>query len=206
MFSIFLNLWCKEEEKASAAVPVSSCQPCSEAIPGSNLSDSATPPFPTSARDKLTEQQTEDSCYAVQSPADKPNSTSLQTSTKESGPAAPGSSEQTPQECDLVAKQFAFKQDRDETTSQETQILSARPDDTENHNTNQHIFAEQTDRKQEQAARDEKCSADRCPTTKEKAKSTEVVIFMVYILSYFFFYFCLIKLCCHFLSFFFPPV
>ncbi|XP_044056409.1 E3 ubiquitin-protein ligase rnf213-alpha-like isoform X2 [Siniperca chuatsi] len=170
---------CKEEERLSATAPESDSQPCGEAAPGSDLSVSTTLPSPTSASDKQQQKEapldssTEDSPDAVQIRADKPSdinsgplstSASSLTSTKET---APESSEKTPQECDLVANQSASEQDKDKTISNEN--LSGRPDDNENHtNTEQHTFAKQTDRKDDQAARD---STDQ--VTKETAKSNE---------------------------------
>lgn len=181
----------KEEERPSATAPESNSQPCNEVVPGSNLSVSTTPPSPPPVSDKLTEQQievpsdisTEDSPDAVQIPADKSsdihsgplsNSASSLTSTKQTGSTVPDLSEQTPQECDSVAKQSASEQDKDKSISHETQNLSGRSDGNESHTNNeQRTFAKQSDRKEDQAARD---SADPYPVTKERAESTEVVI------------------------------
>ncbi|KAM9358387.1 E3 ubiquitin-protein ligase rnf213-alpha-like [Symphorus nematophorus] len=132
---------CKEEESLSATASKSKSQPCSEAVPGSNLYVSTTPPSSTPASD--TEQQTkalsdistEDSTDAVQIPADKlsgihsepSESASFLTSTAETSSTAPELTEQTPQECDLVAKQS--EQDKDNTTSHVAQNLPGKPDD-----------------------------------------------------------------------------
>ncbi|XP_018560281.2 LOW QUALITY PROTEIN: E3 ubiquitin-protein ligase rnf213-alpha-like [Lates calcarifer] len=168
---------------------------------------SKTPPSPTPLlhdSDKLTVQQTEDpsdistetSRDAVQRPADKSSdihsgqlsdATSSLTSTKETSATAPESSEQILQDCDLVAKHPASGQDEDKTFNRETQNLSYRPNDNENHtNTEQHTAVKQTDRKDDQQGGDKSCysddqntektgSADPCPVTKEAAKSTEAV-------------------------------
>ncbi|XP_054458939.1 E3 ubiquitin-protein ligase RNF213-like [Anoplopoma fimbria] len=113
---------CKEDERPSATAPESDFQPCSEVAPGSNLSDYTTPPSSTPASDKLNEQQTaatpdistEGRLDAVQIPADQQksinsglfsNSVSSQALTRETGSTALESSEQTPQECDRLAKQ-----------------------------------------------------------------------------------------------------
>uniref|UniRef100_A0A3B4ULA5 Zinc-ribbon domain-containing protein n=1 Tax=Seriola dumerili TaxID=41447 RepID=A0A3B4ULA5_SERDU len=166
-----------------------------------HLSVSTTAPSPTPASDKLTRQQTENadisteaSPDAVQIPADKSsdihsgllsNATSSHTSTAETGSTAPEPSQQTR---DLVTKHSG--QDEDKTTNHETQNLSGRPDDNEDHtNTEQHTFAKQSDRNKDQAAGDKvlcysdgqtpkeskEHSADPCPATKETAKSTETI-------------------------------
>lgn len=200
---------CKKEERPSAAEE-SNCQPCSEAAPGSNQSVSTPPPFSTPASDKseseralLTEQQTEapsdmnteDSHEPVQIPAEKQsgihagllsNSASSPTSTKETGSIVPESSEQTSQAWDSVAKQPLYEQDKDKTISLETQNLSGKPDDNEKHTkTEQHTFAEQNDKKEDQAAIDEReapntrkpeYSLDPCPVTEETSQNIEVVI------------------------------
>lgn len=96
---------------------------------------------------------------------------------------------QTPKHCDSVAKQFASEQDKGKTISHDTENVFARPDDYENHiNTEQHELVKLVFRKEDQAARDEKCcsdnqntkqveySADPCPGPKELARNTEVVI------------------------------
>lgn len=153
------------------------------------MSVSTTLSSSTPASDKLTEQQTkapsdistDDSPDAVQIPADKPSdshSRPLSKSTKETGSTAPESSEQTPQECDSVAKQSAPEQDK--TIAHETQSLSGRSDVKDNHtNTDQHTFTKQPDRKEDQAARDNNSddsnTKKRHPVTKETAKSTQVV-------------------------------
>ncbi|XP_068590976.1 E3 ubiquitin-protein ligase rnf213-alpha [Cebidichthys violaceus] len=137
---------CKEERRPSATTPKSNSQPCSEVAPGTNLSDYMTPPSSTPASDKLTEQQTEappdssteDRFDAVKIPADKPsdlhsgllsNSVSFLTLPKETGSTVPESSEQTPQDCDMVAKQSVSEQDKEKTIFSETQHLSGKPDE-----------------------------------------------------------------------------
>uniref|UniRef100_A0A3B4X7H2 RING-type E3 ubiquitin transferase n=1 Tax=Seriola lalandi dorsalis TaxID=1841481 RepID=A0A3B4X7H2_SERLL len=189
---------CKEEEKLCSTASESISQPCSQAALVLHLSVSTTAPPPTPAGDKVTRQQTESppnisteaSPDAVQIPADKSsdihcgplsNATSSLTSTEETGSTAPEPSQQTHHGCDLVTKHSG--QDEDKTTNHETQNLSGRPDDNEDHtNTEQHTFAKQSDRNKDQAAGDEKTpkeskehSADPCPATKETAKSTEVL-------------------------------
>lgn len=96
---------------------------------------------------------------------------------------------QTPKHCDSVAKQFASEQYKGKTISHDTENVFARPDDNENHiNTEQHELAKLVFRKENQAARAERCcsddqntkqveySADPCPGPKELARNTEVVI------------------------------
>ncbi|KAK9519509.1 hypothetical protein VZT92_022235 [Zoarces viviparus] len=136
---------CKEEGRPSATAPESNSQPCSEVAPGV-VSDYTTPPSSTPASDNLAEQQTEappdssteDRLDAVQIPADKPsdihsgllsNSVSSLTSPQETGSTAPESSEETPQDCDMVAKQSVSEQDKEKTIFHETQNLSGRPDE-----------------------------------------------------------------------------
>nr|XP_046247516.1 E3 ubiquitin-protein ligase rnf213-alpha-like isoform X2 [Scatophagus argus] len=179
---------CKEEERLSAAAQESDGQPCCEAAPGSNPSQSTRLPSSTSPSDKLTEQppeasldtSTEESPDAVQSPVDEPSaihseplSTSASSLTSTEGSTAPESCGQTPEEFHSVAKQSASEKDKDNTTFDETQNISARPHDNENHtNTEQHTFATQTARKEDQAARDERCHSED-PNTKETENSVD---------------------------------
>ncbi|KAF1385523.1 hypothetical protein PFLUV_G00108650 [Perca fluviatilis] len=149
-----------------------------------------------------TEQQTEapsdinteDSHTPVQITADKKsgihsglssNSASSPTPTKETGSTAPVSSEQTSQALDSVAKQPLNEQDKDKTISLETENLSGKPDDNKKHtNTEQHTFTKQNDKKEDQAAIDEReapnarqpeYSHDPCPVTEETSQNTEAV-------------------------------
>ncbi|XP_035863121.1 E3 ubiquitin-protein ligase rnf213-alpha-like [Sander lucioperca] len=141
-----------------------------------------------------SDMNTEDSHEPVQIPAEKQsgihagllsNSASSPTSTKETGSIVPESSEQTSQAWDSVAKQPLYEQDKDKTISLETQNLSGKPDDNEKHTkTEQHTFAEQNDKKEDQAAIDEReapntrkpeYSLDPCPVTEETSQNIEAV-------------------------------
>ncbi|CAK6972178.1 E3 ubiquitin-protein ligase rnf213-alpha-like isoform X5 [Scomber scombrus] len=190
---------CKEEERLSgtACAPNSYAQTCRETAAGSNLSVSMSPPSPTHATDKLTEQQTatpsdistENSPDAVQIPDNEPsdnhprplsNSASSLASTQETGSTASASTKQTPQEYDPVAKQSASEQDKENTISHETQNLSESPEDNEN--PERRTFTEQNKRKEGQGQRhhvDEpntkknEPSLDPCPVTRKTAKNME---------------------------------
>ncbi|XP_010784159.1 FK506-binding protein 5-like [Notothenia coriiceps] len=181
----------KEEERLAATAPESNAQPCREAAPGSNLSVCLTPPSSTQAGDKPVEQQTEapsdnskDNSPHAEKPSDitlKPSSNSASNlkSTTETVSIAP----ETPQQCDSVAKQSTFEQGEDKTISHDIHNLSGRPDD--NHtNSEQQTFVIQTDRREDEAARDQsnsddpdtkttEFSTDQHSVTKETAQSTE---------------------------------
>ncbi|XP_034002602.1 E3 ubiquitin-protein ligase rnf213-alpha-like isoform X2 [Trematomus bernacchii] len=181
----------KEEERLAATAPESNAQPCREAAPGSNLPVCLTTPSSTQAGDKPAEQQTEapsdnskDDSPHAEKPSDSAlkllsNSASNLKSTTETVSTAP----ETPQQCDSVAEQSIFEQDEDKTISHDIHNLSGGPDD--NHtNSEQHTFAIQTDRREDEAARDQsnsddpntkttEFSADQHSVTKETAQSTE---------------------------------
>ncbi|KAI9517442.1 hypothetical protein NQZ68_004659 [Dissostichus eleginoides] len=180
----------KEEERLAATAPESNAQPCREAAPGSNLV-CLTTPSSTQAGDKPAEQQTEapsDNSKDDSPHAEKPsnitlkllsNSASNLKSTTETVSTAP----ETPQQCDSVAKQSIFEQDEDKTISHDIHNLSGSADD--NHtNSEQLTFPIQTDRREDEAARDQsnsddpntkttEFSADQHSVTKETAQSTE---------------------------------
>ncbi|KAI3368624.1 hypothetical protein L3Q82_025623, partial [Scortum barcoo] len=136
--------------------------------PNQKLSVSTTPVSSPPASDEQEQQtetpsdiSTEKRPDEVQISAYKPrdlHSVSSLTSATETSSTAPDLSEQTPQECDSVAKQSASEHNENKTTSSDTLMLS------------QHTFAQQTDMNEDQGARD---STDPCSVTKETAKSTE---------------------------------
>lgn len=193
---------CKEEERLSgtACAPDSNAQPCRETAAGSNLSVSMSPPSPTHATDKVTEQQTatpsdmstENSPDAMQIPDNEPsdnhpgplsNAVSSLASIQETSSTASASTKQTPQECDPVSKLSSSEQDKEKTISHETQNLSESPEDNEN--PERRTSTEQNKREDGQGQRhhvDEpnteqtEPSLDPCPVTRKTAKNTEVLV------------------------------
>ncbi|XP_071394340.1 E3 ubiquitin-protein ligase rnf213-alpha-like, partial [Centroberyx affinis] len=182
-----------EEERlpGTPCPPDSNPQPCAVA-PGSNLSSS--PSSPTSACEKLSDQQTRapsetnaDDCPdAERVPAEKQSSSqsepltnpaSSPTPTKETGSTAPELPKQRPEECDPVAKQPSSEiLDRDKKTSHETQQLSRRPED-ESSNENQikneqQSFTKQTGRNEGQAAGDETVRHSNEPNARRRERTT----------------------------------
>ncbi|KAK2835330.1 hypothetical protein Q5P01_015814 [Channa striata] len=185
---------CEEEDRKSSTTSESNSQLNSEVAPGCVSMASPSPTLDeitVQPIEALSDISTENSTDVHHIPADNLSAVYPGlTPAKETSSTAPVSTEQTHQISDCVTKQPASGEDKDKKVNHDTDNVSGRPDDNEN--IEQHTLTIQMDRNEDQVTGDQSCfsddkntrkveySADPCPVTKEKAKSTEAVSIKIY--------------------------